>query len=172
MHDTTACPMCRGRGPDGSMSDAEFNAFVGACQQELEQKQIAFQARISGAGRWAYEMADGTLTIGDTFYPMVPIGTFSRTYQSWLWAWANEDFPARTRETSCQLQALHQITGFRIFLKLGFPAAANDVNEFLALAVHQLGGIGFFRCESDGPTLYLAVQEPGIAEPGDVRERR
>ena len=164
MHDTTACPFCHGCVSDGSMSDAEFNAFIAACQQELDQKQSAFQARISGAGLWAYEMADGTMKIGDTCYPMVPIGTFSRTYQSWLWAWANEEFPARARETSWQLQLLHQITGFRIFLKPGFPAAANDVNEFLALAVHQLGGIGFFRCESDGPTLYLAVQEPGSKE--------
>lgn len=150
------------------MTDAEFNAFVEACHKELEQKQSAFNVRISSARQWAYEMADGTLTIGETCYPMIPIGTFSPAYQTWLWAWANEEFPDRAREASRFLQDLQWITGFRIFLTPGFPATASKVNDFLALAVHQLDATGFFRCESDGPTLYMAVQEPGIAKKGCI----
>src|SRR5262249_11523715 len=56
-------------------------------------KQERFQPLIQGAARWSYEMANCSLTIGSVRFPMTPIGTFSPKHQSWLWAWANEDFP-------------------------------------------------------------------------------
>ena len=89
------------------------------------------------------------------------IGTYSSEYQSWLWAWANEDFPEVARAASRQIQALYDVTGFRVFLNEGIGASTEDAQDFTALAVHQLDAIGFFRCPSDeaGPVLYLAVHE-------------
>src|SRR3954468_8367535 len=97
MHDSTTCPICRGLPAGGSISDDEFFAFVAACRDELAVKQAAFERRIAGAGRWHYEIPDGALTVGSTQFRMTPIGTFSPEYQSWLWAWANEDFPEAAR---------------------------------------------------------------------------
>jgi hypothetical protein len=161
MHDSSTCPICRGLPVDGSMSDEEFFAFLAACRDELADKQARFLSRIAGASRWQYEMADGSLTIGDTRFGMTPIGTFSPEHQSWLWAWANEDFPEAARAASRRIQGLHAVTGFRVFLDPGIGASAADAQDFVAVAVHQLGAIGFFRCPSDGPVLYLAVHEPG-----------
>jgi len=106
------------------------------------------------------------ITICGIRHPMTPLGRFSPVYKSWLWAWANEEFPARACEASRHLRGLYELTGFRIFLSPGFPATGNDVNDLRAAAVHQLTAIGFFRCTSDGPTLYLAVHE---ADVGDVK---
>ncbi|MCE9546015.1 MAG: hypothetical protein K8T25_10910 [Planctomycetia bacterium] len=139
------------------MSDAEFFALLTACREELAGKQANFQQRIDGAEKWSYELADCLLTIGGTRFPITPIGTFSAEHKSWLWAWANEDFPSIAREASKQIQALHSQTGFRVFLDPGIQASAADAQDFVALAVHQLGAIGFFRSPSEGPTLYLAV---------------
>lgn len=163
MHDSANCPICRGVPLGGSMSDDEFFAFVAACQDELAIKQASFQQRISQATRWQYEMADGSLTIGETRFGMTPIGSFSPSYQTWLWAWANDEFPETARAASRRIQALHSLTGFRVFLDPGIEALPDDAQTFAALAVHQLEAIGFFRCPSDGsaPDLYLAVHEPG-----------
>ena len=51
-------------------------------------------------------------------------------------------------------------TGFRVFIDEGIEASSMDAQDFTALAVHQLGAIGFFREASDSPALYLAVHEP------------
>jgi hypothetical protein len=147
------------------MSNEEFFAFLAACRNEFADKQVRFQERIAGAACWSYDVADCSLTIGDERFSMTPVGTHSPEYQTWLWAWANEDFPPVAREASRRLQALHAVTGFRVFLNPGIEASSADAQDFAALAVHQLGAIGVFRSPSDGPILYLAVHERGSEEP-------
>ena len=169
MHDSSTCPVCHGLPIGGSMSDGEFFAFLAACRDDLAAKQSGFQQRIAGESRWQYEMSDGSLTIGDIGFGMTPIGTFSPEHQTWLWAWANEDFPEAARAGSRQIQGLHTITGFRVFLEPGIGALPSDAQDFAVLAVHQLGGSGSsaafltdrsctWRChESGGP---VASSEP------------
>ena len=162
MHDSSKCPICHGVPREGAMSDEEFFAFLGVCRDELTVKQTDFQKRIANARRWHYEMAEASLTIGEMRFGMTLIGTYSPEYQSWLWAWANEDFPEVARAASRQIQGLYDVTGFRVFLDVGIGASTADAQDFAALAVHQLGAIGFYRCPSEGagPVLYLAVHEP------------
>jgi hypothetical protein len=161
MHDSSTCPICRGQPINGSMSDEQFFAFLTACRAELVEKQTRFQQRIEGRQRWFYELADCSLIIGDERFAITPVGTHSPEYQTWLWAWANDDLAALARDTSKQLRGLYDVTGFRVFSDPGIAASSADAQDFTALAVHYLGAIGFFRCpSSDGPTLYLAVHEP------------
>ena len=143
------------------MTDEEFFAFLSACRDELADKQSAFQQRISGSGRWVYDLRDNSLTIGSERFPITAIGTYSVDYETWLWAWANEEFPEVARAASRQLQSLHSVTGFRVFMNPGIEASSEDAQDFAALAVHHLGAIGFFRDGSESPILYLAVHEPG-----------
>ena len=63
------------------------------------------------------------------------------------------------RAASRQLQSLHSVTGFRVFMNPGIEASSQDAQDFAALAVHHLGAIGFFRNGSESPILYLAVHE-------------
>src|SRR5262249_46783615 len=156
-------PICRRSPVGGSMSDEEFFAFLAACRDELAEKQVRFQRQVADAARWQFEVTDGSLVIGETCFRMTPIGTFSPEHQSWLWAWANENFPEDARLASQRIQDLHTVTGFQVFLDRGIKASAADAQDFAAMAVHQLGAIGFFRCPSDAsvPVLYLAVHEPG-----------
>lgn len=146
------------------MSDEDFCAFLASCQEELAAKQVSFQQRIAGASRWQYEMANGSLTIDCARFGITPIGTFLPDEQSWLWAWANENFPEAGRSAARRIQNLYAVTGFRVFLDPGIRASLEDAQSFAALAVHQLGGIGFFRTPSESPVLYLAVHEPSRRE--------
>src|SRR5262245_20201752 len=116
MHDSSNCPSCRGQPREGGMSDDEFSDFLAACRAELKQKQASFQENISGDRTWSYELDDCSLTIGDKRFAMTPIGTHSAKQQTWLWAWANEEFPKKARNAARGLQRLHNVTGFRVFL--------------------------------------------------------
>ena len=158
MHDSSTCPICRGLPTGGSLSDEEFGAFVAACRAELATKQARFQALIAGAKTWNYEMADHSLTIGPHRFAMTLIGTHSAVQQSWLWAWANEDFPAPAREKSAAVRGLFAATGFKVFTDPGLPVAEADVLDLVALAIHQLGASAMFRCPGQ-PALYLAVHD-------------
>jgi hypothetical protein len=142
------------------MSDEEFFAFLSACRSELDEKQSRFQRQIQGRSQWQYNLEDCSLTFGDLTFPITPIGTHSAEHRSWLWAWANEEFPPHARDASRQIQALQGVTGFRVFTDPGIGASSLDAQDFTAMAVHKLEAIGFFRSSSDGPTLYLAVHTP------------
>ena len=107
MHDSSTCPICHGVPVDGSMTDAEFFAFLSACRDELADKQLQFQQRIAGAESWRYDLEDCSLTMGSERFPVTPVGTYSLEYETWLWAWANEEFPEAARTASRQLQSLH-----------------------------------------------------------------
>lgn len=145
----------------GSMSDEEFAAFLAACRAELATLQPQFQHRIREGGQWFYDLSERTLNIGEQSFSITPIGTHSAERQSWLWAWANEEFPLPARDASKQLQSLYTHTGFRVFTIPGIPASVGDAQDFVAMAVHSLGAIGFFRVPSDAstPTLFLAVHK-------------
>jgi hypothetical protein len=160
MHDPSTCPLCRTLPTGTTLTDGAFDIFLGACRDELATKQERFQQRIGGAARWFYEMADGSLTIGDTRFAMTPIGTYSAAHQSWLWAWANEAFPPVAKESAAAVRDLYAVTGFRVFIEPGINASPADAMSFVALAVHQLGAIGMFRSPSQDTVLYLAAFEP------------
>lgn len=159
MHNSENCPICRGFPVINSLSDEEFFAFVDACREELEIKQKIFQQRIADCDRWFYDLADNSLTLDTLRFRITALGTFSPEYKTWLWAWANQDYPETAREASRQIQSLYSITGFRVFATEGIEASSADAQDLSAMAIHQLDSIGLFKCPSDGPTLYLAVHE-------------
>lgn len=168
MHNSANCPICRGLPVGSSFTDQEFTAFVDACRTELVSKQETFLKRIAGCARWFYDLADNSLTLGTLRFRITAVGTFSPEYETWLWGWANPDYPEAAREASRRIQALYSITGFRIFTTNGIEATSADAQDLSAMAIHQLEAIGLFKCRSDGPTLYLAVHESPESLPNDT----
>ena len=140
------------------MSDAQFSAFLAACRDELTGLQAQFQQRIQSSSDWFYNLSDCTLRIGGQSFQVTPIGTYSHEYGSWLWGWANEEFPLQAREASRHLQALYTLTGFRVFCDPGVEVSDCDAQDFSAMAIHCLGAIGVFRVPG-APTLFLAVHD-------------
>ena len=159
MHDSSNCKTCQGLPIGDSLTDDEFAQFLTACRTELAEKQESFKQRIPRNSRWFYDLSKLTLAIGEIEFGITPIGTYSPSYQSWLWAWANDEFPPSAREASARIQALHGTTGFRVFIEPGTAASGSDADDFVALAVHALGAQGFYRCPSDGPSLLLAIHD-------------
>ena len=142
------------------MTDEEFGDFLARSRSELAVRQDGFQRRIEGYKKWFYDLESCVLTLDGTSFSITPIGTFSPKYQSWLWAWANDEFPALAREKSKRIQGLHEVTGFQVFVVPGLNATPNDSDDFVALSLLQLKAIGFFRSPSTNeevPSLFLAI---------------
>jgi hypothetical protein len=163
MHDSTHCPLCQGVAGPGEMTDEQFEAFLEACRAELREKQASFTQRTGNYGKWSYDLSTERLTLGEETFAIVAVGSHSPSHETWLWGWANEDYPQNARSAAQQIQQLFELTGFRVFTDPGCPASSLDAQDFTALALHQLGGCGMFRIPSkreDGPTTYLAVLGP------------
>lgn len=156
MHDLSSCPLCQAAAIQGSMSDEEFRRYLTACRHELADKQSQFQRVLSQCQTWHYDLASCKINFNEKELHFVPIGTFSDSMNSWLWAWANPDFPEQARTLSRYLQSLHAMTGFQVFLDPGIKASRQDAEDFSALALHYLGGQGIFRAPGN-PDLYLSV---------------
>ena len=89
------------------MSDVEFFAFLDTCRGELFGLQTLFQQRIEGGGQWSYDLSDCTLRIGNETFPITPVSTYSPEHETWLWAWANDEFPfPRARDAAKNIQSL------------------------------------------------------------------
>ncbi len=143
------------------MTDDQFMQFIANCHRELSDKQSTFWPMISESKHWQYELGDCSIQFDDSSYPIVPIGTFHQAHGTWMWAWAHTEFPEAARSRSQEIQRLKDSTGFHIFLDAAFPVQPEEVNDIVALSIHQLDAIGFFVSRSDEPTLYLAVMSKG-----------
>ena len=160
LHDSKNCPTCSESLAAGSMSDAAFEALLTMCRTEIAEKQDGFQRTIAGQSEWFYDLDHSSIHFGPLTFGITVIGSFSEEQQSWLWGWANETFPAHTREQSRQIAELEQITGFKIFSQPGFSASSTDAQDLMCLAVHVLGANAFFRAETEGTWIYFAVNAP------------
>lgn len=157
MHDSSRCPVCSVERPAGIMSDEEFCSFLQMCRDELAARQEWLE-KITLGTSWHYDLDEGLMRIGENVFPITAIGSHSDEYGTWLWAWANEDFPPVARKASKRLQALYGVTGFQVFLDPGIAATSKDAQDFAAVAVHCLEALGMFRVPGS-PALYLAVHD-------------
>lgn len=140
------------------MSDEEFFCFLQMCRDQLEARQPKIEEISPLGSAWSFDLAEGTIQFHAGVFPITAIGTHRDEYGTWLWAWANDDFPAVAKSASKRLQALHGVTGVQVFLDPGIAATSKDAQDFAAMAVHCLGAVGMFRVPG-APTLHLAVHD-------------
>jgi hypothetical protein len=154
-----ASESCSTGGGD-QMTDEQFSELVMLCNEEFATKQQKFQIWIASSEKWFYDLEDCSLTIGNMQFRITPIGTYSKTSETWLWGWANPEFPPHAIEASSRLKSLYDITGWSVFENQGTNASSADAQVFSALALHVLDAVGLFKCGGEGePMLYLAVHE-------------
>lgn len=141
------------------MSDEAFFGFLSACREQLSAKQMAFNERLEPNAEWSYDFESSSLTVGPKGFRITAIGTQNSVDQTWLWAWANEGFPASARDAASQIKSLYELTGFKVFDDPGIAANPSDAEDLAACAVHQLDAVGLFLSPHEDTTLYLAVHE-------------
>lgn len=150
------------------MNDDQFNEFLSACCDALEQKQAIINAHYALAEqhRWRLDQdqqqlvflnANGEITLR---FLITPIGTYSARAESWKWAWANPFIAADLQKKSAALKTLYEKTDFELFIDADdFPADAGMAWELAAAAVQHLGAAGCYRAPNQDTYLFLALEK-------------
>jgi hypothetical protein len=125
--------------------------------------------RISSWPRWDYNFDAGTLTFSENGVPKViatiqVIGSTSISGGTWLWAWANESFPAKVTEAVRRVRAFGQAENL---IQLTQECLPDD--EYLgwgmsAVAVKILRSKGAYRCPGDNGFVYVVYSSLRFAD--------
>ena len=122
----------------------------------------SFSSEVEGFEEWHYSLDDLSLEFKNHSeskkYEIIPIGTYSPERNSFLWAWANEDFAGSIADSALALKELESEFGFRAFSSKGFPCKQNDLDEILAISMYGLKGRTVFKEKSNNPWLFLCVK--------------
>ena len=141
--------------------DQRFDALLTKCWKDYLSKQEAFTALISRFRTWNYSHETCILTLQGRWkrqtFDYTPIGTYLPDSQNWCWAWANDALPALAREKSLSIKSLAEQTQYAIFASPWFELPMEEIDEFCALALHAVDGIGIFKAKDESPWTYLAV---------------
>jgi hypothetical protein len=151
------------------MTDAEFDAFLSAANEELRQKQEALK-HAYGLGsyrRFWWEQATAKIQFFDAADALkveadvIHIGTYAEKSSTWRWAWGSQSLLPWLRTKTEKLKELEAITGFEIFGKSEPFRVEGETHawELAAISVKHLGAIGCYRAPSsrDGPTTFFAI---------------
>lgn len=137
--------------------DARFAALLRVAMDGYRARQAAFSEAIAGFSAWNIDEEAATLTLtGDDgrmtrVYQATPIVTYLPALESLAWVWANDVFPALSRNRAAQVRELAAQTGYQVFETPQLRASPSDMDELCALALHHLQGIAVFKTKNQEP---------------------
>jgi len=151
------------------MTRTEFQAFIGAANDELRRKQNAMRDEHgfgTFASWWITENGDilqffnesDRLALEASF---IVVGTYAPADNTWKWAWSDASIDLPVQERVAKLKELEGITGIRMFGR----GDAFEINgepmawELTAMAVKHLGALGCYMlpAASGEPASFLAI---------------
>lgn len=121
---------------------------------------------VIGQRPWRFNMAAGTLTLGDDLRWQVQVlGTQADESNTWLWAWANaaSNIPPALVRAAGAMRALGEQHGIPELTEPELPVT-DDVNgHFLSMAASgALGARGYYRGPYDGGAVFLLITDAGV----------
>lgn len=158
------------------MSDAQFDAFLAAALDELDEKQQRLEHE-HGLGRWSRFVVDYPAASLQFFEReslradavIVPVGTHVPASDSFQWGWANPQFPADIRVAAGRVKALREHTGMDVFGQERISCTDAMAWEVTAMACKFLGALGAYRIPHGSLQSYVlitAMRGPGVAPTG------
>lgn len=150
------------------MNEAQFEAFITECAEELQARQALLQSRfgLDRFSRWQLEQDSSVLCFltqdgrEQLRFRVTPIGTYASAQETWKWAWANGKLPQAVRERAGQLKVLRERTDYDCFAD-GEAFTADEVMawELAAASVITLDAQGCYRAPNRDTWLFLALEE-------------
>ena len=143
------------------MNNKEFEEFKQRCIKYLIEKQKVFNEEIKNYTKFYYDLKLMQLELKSFWqkrkYRITVIGTYSTVYSSWLWGWANKDFPDNCTNDSLQLKKLYLKTQYNIFDDEGIKCSSIEADELSAISINFLNAKGLYKVKDQEPWLFLAV---------------
>lgn len=144
-------------------TDAEYNAFLNACLQDLfaANKRAVEQWSFGSYERWDVSQTTGEFTFSDAGIVKViaePIfvGSFSFVSNTWKWGWDNSSIDERLTRALIPIREYGESHGIPDFVRPMWPGEEQDAWAMAAVALRIIGGQAVYRGPSgQGATWFL-----------------
>lgn len=148
------------------MNSIEFDQFIDLCNEELEKKQFYLKAEF-GIGYCEKSEIDwqrGILKLKENstvklIVKITPIGSYSTTNSTWMWAWEYPYIPASLKQKCEQIKELSRFARPEIFEASIFQAEPETAWEIAAISCHYLKSMGCYRAGSGGVWVFATIDE-------------
>jgi hypothetical protein len=151
----------------GTMTDDDFDMFVGSAVMELRQKGTDLEARYGFDRSVRFEVAlNDPLGANIRFFDqddklhltcgVIKLGSYSPAMRTWKWGWSDGPLPPKTRERALPLKQLERITG-KDFFGFADPFSGDETMAWAlaAVSVRHLSALNCYAANIDDGRLYL-----------------
>ncbi|MFD2247013.1 DUF6882 domain-containing protein [Pontibacter ruber] len=141
-------------------SDLAYEAL-----ENLKTLQESFRKdyHIDDYSHWFYNQSTELLRLynasEEAYFKYIPVGTYSKSSKTWMWAWDNEDSVEQSKYDTLVLQHYGVDNDFEKLSNGYFDSDECDGWKFTALAHQFLGGIGGYKVTSDHLEIYFLIME-------------
>lgn len=146
------------------MTDEQFDSFLDYCYDNLEEKQAKLfeEYGIGNFGEYWFNQEESILQFKsndqvELEFNIIFIGSWARSSNSWVWAWANKKMTDNVKDNSLKIKELQKVTGFDIFSNPSFECDENMAHELTSFAVEQLKAKGMYISPSGNTQLFMAI---------------
>jgi hypothetical protein len=140
-----------------------------------EECEKAF--KISSWPRWNYDLDEGTLTFSRNEKPGIiasiqVVGSTSKSGKTWLWAWANSNFPSNVKDPVAAVRAFGDAEAIPILTEGSSPDDEHIGWEMTAVAAKILGSKGAYRCPHESGIVYVVYSNIRFVDEGFEQTQR
>ncbi|MFK7937040.1 MAG: DUF6882 domain-containing protein [Saprospiraceae bacterium] len=129
------------------------------------QNRFSDRFKINDYDNWFYDQHTQLLSFSnknddqELNFKYIPIGTFSKKSQTWMWSWNNRTSVEKGKYIISELKNFGERKGYDRLIEGHFAADEFTGWEFIAIAHKILGGVGGYRVKSDHLEIYFLVYE-------------
>jgi len=140
-----------------------YQEFANDNCQRLSEVQDEFKAKysIDDYANWHYTQASEILRLysedKEIFFKYIPVGTYSRNSNTWMWGWSNEDSVEPRKLRTLKIKEFGEQIGYEELTNNHFEGDEYLGWELTSISFHQLGGLGAYRVISDHLEKYFIL---------------
>ena len=113
---------------------------------------------------WFYESECSILRLynndeDEIFFKYIPIGTFSKNSETWMWTWYNESSIEPNKNETLRIKQFGIENSYQKLIDGTFVSDEFDGWEFLSISFPILNGIGVYKVNSDNLEKYMLLTE-------------
>lgn len=142
-----------------------YQEFANDNCNRLTEIQDNFRAEyaIDSYAHWYYTQASEILRLysddKEIYFKYIPVGSYSRNSNTWLWAWSNQNSIEPRKLRTLKIRELGEQLKFEKLTKNHFEGNEYTGWELTSISFHLLGGIGTYRVVSEHLEIYFILTD-------------